>query len=457
MVIIKLLMLFFIVSCSHFTMKQHNVKISTQNDNPIIEDKPDVIPLPIKFPDITSNGTISINVTEETSVKELLFEIGKLSDISLDIDPKISANIILKLKEKSVIEVIQSIAQSAKLRYSINNDVIRVEQDLPYIQNYYIDFINIQYSTRSNFILNNDLSHNNTREGFNNVIKSQYNSDLWNSLEKGLSAIMEINGANDGEFFSSNKETGIIILNARKDIHKAVKEYINKVKKSAHSQVMIEAKVVEITLNDKYLSGINSDKLLNSTNIENLVENLKEFGTSTIISSARVHAVNNQQAIISFTENHIYFTVDKQRNNDKVFITQTSSIPIGIILIVHPSINLDTNEIFMNVHPTLSRINGYTKDPGIEYVTQRGKRKLNSNIPIVEVKEMHSTLKIKSGEVMVIGGLMDHRKNKQSISNKQHKFRNNLKTTETVIFLKATIIPTFSLINQRDKDLYMSH
>ncbi len=451
MVIIKLLMLLFITSCSHFTTKQDDVKIGKQDDDiPIIKySRPEVIPLPVKFPDITSNcPLISINISEETSIKELLFEIGKMSDISLDIDPKISGNIILRLKEKSISEVIQSIAQSAKLRYSVNNDIIRVEQDLPYMQNYYVDFINIQHSAKGNFIINNDLSNNDTKESFNNVIKSQYISNLWNSLEKGLSSIMEANGTNDGEFFSSNKETGMIILNARKDTHKAVKEYISKVRKSAHSQIMIEAKVIEITLNDKYPSGINSDKLLNSTNMENLVKNLKEFGTSTIISSTRVHAVNNQQAIISFTENYIYFTVDKQKSNNEMLITRTNSIPIGIILTIHPSINLNTGEIFMDVHPTLSRINGYTKDPGIEYIAQRIKKKLNSNIPIIEVKEMHSTLKIKSGEVMVIGGLIEHRKNRQNLPNKRQKFTNNFKTTETVIFLKATIIPTFGLINQ---------
>ncbi|OEY86941.1 secretion system protein [Wolbachia pipientis] len=454
MIILKLLMLFFITSCSYLTVKQHDVNIRKQDNNLIVkDDSPEVIPLPIKFPDITNNGQlISINVNEETPIKELLIEIGKLADISLDIDPHISGNIILKLKDKSINEAIQSIAQSAKLRYSISNDVIRIEQDLPYIQNYHVDFINIKHSAKSNFIINNDLSNNDVKEGFNNVIKSQYNSNLWDSLEKGLSAIMEVNGVNDGEFFSSNRETGLIILNARKDIHKAIKEYISKVKKSAHSQIMVETKIVEITLNDKYLSGINLNKLQSSTDISDPVKSLKEFGKSTIISSTRLHAVNNQQAIVSFTENHIYFTLNIEKSNNKMLVTKANSVPVGIILIIHPSINADTGEIFMDVHPTLSRINGYTQDPGIEHIAQRSKTKLNSNIPIVEVKEMHSTLKIKSGEVMVIGGLIEHRKDRR---NKRQKLTNNLKTTETVIFLKATIIPTFNLINQKDQNLYV--
>lgn len=102
-------------------------------------------------------------------------------------DPKISGNIILKLKDKDINEVIQSIANSAKLRYSTSNGVIRIEQDLPYAQNYYVDFINIQHSAQSSFVINNNITNSdgsNVDRDYNNVMKSQYSSDLWNSLEK---------------------------------------------------------------------------------------------------------------------------------------------------------------------------------------------------------------------------------------------------------------------------------
>ncbi|WP_395462793.1 secretion system protein [Wolbachia endosymbiont of Cantharis cryptica] len=447
---------------------------------------PEIVPLPIKFPDLTaSSQLISINISEEVPVKDLLIEIGKLSDINLDIDPKISGNVILKLKDKNINEVIQSIADSAKLRYSISNGVIRVEQDLPYAQNYYVDFINVQHSAQSNFIVNNNITNSdgsNTDKDYNSVMKSQYSSDLWCSLEKGLNAIMDVNGVDDGEFLSSNKESGVIILNARKGIHKAVEEYINKVKQLASSQVMIEAKIVEVVLDDKYLSGINLNDLRNgsksmvnqdnsmidlavnfgASDLGNLVKSLDKFGTSTVISSPRVHAINNQQAMISFIKNHVYFTSDIQkdtRNSNQTLITKMNSVPIGVVLIIHPSINIDTSEIFMDIHPTLSRINGYTKDPNIEYVAQQSKTKLNSNIPIIEIREMSSILKIKSGEVMVVGGLIEHREDRQSFKAKSHqkskRLADNMRTVETVIFLKATIVPTLGLLDKKDKNLYI--
>ncbi|RDD35670.1 Type II secretory pathway, component HofQ [Wolbachia endosymbiont of Cylisticus convexus] len=482
MVIFRCLILLFIISCTHLPTKQYPINIDNYKHNYLLQQYntplennepaiPEMIPLPVEFPDLTiSNQFLSINVNEEVSVKDLLVEIGRLSDVNLDIDHKISGNIILKLKDKNINEIIQNIANSAKLRYSINNGVIRIEQDLPYAQNYYVDFINIQHSAQSNFVIGNNITDS---DADRNYMKSQYSSDLWNSLEKGLNAIMDVNGVDDGEFLSSNREAGVIILNARKDIHKAVEEYINKVKKLASSQVMIEAKIVEVILDDKYLSGINLNDLHNETksmtnqgnsiidlainsDLGYLVKNLNKFGTSKVISSPRVHAINNQQAMISFTKNHIYFTSDIQKDTRNSLITKMNSTPIGVVLIIHPSINIDTNEIFMDIHPTLSRINDYTKDPNIEYVAQQNKMKLNSDIPIVETREMHSTLKVKSGEVMVIGGLIEHRKDtSSSLRQKSKKLANNSKTVETVIFLKATIVPTLGLLDIKDRNLYI--
>lgn len=107
----------------------------------------------------------------------------------------------------------------------------------------------------------------------------------------------------------------------------------------------------------------------------------------------------------------------------------------------------------MDVRPTLSRINGYTKDPGIEYIAQRSKIKLNSNVPLVEIREMNSILKIKSGEIMVIGDFIERREDKQVLRGKR-KPSNNIRAMETVVFLKATIVPSFGFVSKKDKHPY---
>ena len=60
-------------------------------------------------------------------------------------------------------------------------------------------FINIQHSAQSSFAISNNITNSDADRDYNNVMKSQYSSDLWNSLEKGLNAIMDVNGVDDGE------------------------------------------------------------------------------------------------------------------------------------------------------------------------------------------------------------------------------------------------------------------
>ena len=206
MAIFQCLMLLITISCAHLSTEQYNrnlVEIDGKSHHDVSERNyllpqrkdrttllesneptvPEIMPLPIEFPDLmASSQFISINISEEVPVKDLLIEIGKLSDINLDIDPKISGNIILKLKDKNIDEVMLNIADSAKLRYSTSNDVIRIGRDLPYAQNYYVDFINIQHSAQSNFVVNNNITNSNgshADKNYSSVMKSQYSSDLW--------------------------------------------------------------------------------------------------------------------------------------------------------------------------------------------------------------------------------------------------------------------------------------
>jgi general secretion pathway protein D len=106
----------------------------------------------------------------------------------------------------------------------------------------------------------------------------------------------------------------------------------------------------------------------------------------------------------------------------------------------------------MNIRPTLSRITETVADPGVTIIA----RNLNipevvSEIPVVEVRELDTVLKIANGQTMVIGGLMDERVTNKDIGipglSKIPVIGNAFKsvskvttTVETVIFIKATIV-----------------
>ena len=187
--------------------------------------------------------------------------------------------------------------------------------------------------------------------------------------------------------------------------------------------------------------------------------------------------MNNQQAVLTFAENSVYFTLqlDEQNNipsgsttTDKLTIkSDIRTVPIGVIMTLQPSINLDTNEITMNIRPTLSRITSRIQDPGVAIIANRLNTNITSEVPIVEVRELDSILRIKSGQVMVIGGLMEERSvntdvglpgfQRIPIAGNLFKSKSEAaKTVETVIFIKATIIPGAGggMIHEDDKNFY---
>jgi general secretion pathway protein D len=119
----------------------------------------------------------------------------------------------------------------------------------------------------------------------------------------------------------------------------------------------------------------------------------------------------------------------------------------------------------MAVRPTITRITGFVNDPGVAFVAQQNNvTGITSRVPVVNVQEMDSILKMNSGQTMVMGGLMQDR----TTSSQQGTpvlseiplfgavFRNQgdkIAKTELVVMLKATIVDG-STLSDVDKDLY---
>jgi general secretion pathway protein D len=222
-----------------------------------------------------------------------------------------------------------------------------------------------------------------------------------------------------------------------------------------------------------------------SNNLTSVVGLLDKFGTARTIASPRLHAMNNQQAVMTVAQNKVYFTVQAQDATSSSTSasgtpTTTSSItstlhtvPIGIIMTLEPSINLETNEVTMNIRPTLTTTTTSVDDPAVALTSQKNissssstkSQPVTSSIPIIDVRELDSVMKLKSGEVMVMGGLM-----KSDVTNQDagvpgvskipffgNAFKSVVKTNntvETVIFIKATIIPSDGMVVKADKALY---
>lgn len=313
------------------------------------------------------------------------------------------------------------------------------------------------------------------------------------------------------QYVTINREAGIISVRTTGKNHEKIKEYLQKVKDYYSSQVLIEAKVLEVSLKDEFRSGVNWSIISDRANIDvtlppitaftptdvtgnvalinyakgdltAAVELAQIFGTTKTLSSPRIIAMNNQPAVLTFTKNENYFSIECETTTTTGQTTTTSTptvsselhtIPIGVVLNMQPSIDSKNNEIILNVRPTLSRLTGQkTPDPAVAICAAQLAGSLpaaqlaliKSEVPQVDIREMDSILRIKSGEVMAIGGMIDQKnQNFDSgipllsdipvIGNAFKTVDKDNENVQTVIFLKATIVPPHG-VDSDDQRIY---
>lgn len=286
-----------------------------------------------------------------------------------------------------------------------------------------------------------------------------------------------------------NREAGIINVRATNKQHEKIQDFIDKVMSSARRQVLIEATIVEVRLNDSFQAGIDWSRFGNTAtssgftfqqslgpsinpasngfaigylnpvsslgNLAASVTLLKQFGDTKVISSPKLMVLNNQTAILKVVDNIVYFTVQAQQSQAtqggvlSTVTTTPNTVPVGIVMSVTPQIN-ENSAVNINVRPTISRVVSFVRDPNPQLAN------IASQVPQIQVREMESLLQVNSGNTAILGGLMQDEIQRNTdkvpvLSDikgfgeifKGRDYAN--KKTELVIFLRPTVVKNASL------------
>ncbi len=239
----------------------------------------------------------------------------------------------------------------------------------------------------------------------------------------------------------ANPESGVINVRATSRQHEKIAEFLARVMEAARRQVLIEATVVEVLLSDNYQSGVDWSALgiqgmgysfsQNFTggrlgeglpaftmkysnpnaaaggSIASTLKLLNSFGTTRVLSSPKIMALNNQTAILKVVDNRVYFTIKANTVTSQTgpavttYETVQNVVPVGFLMNVTPHVT-DENAVVLNIRPTVSRILGYVDDPNPDLA----RAKVISRIPEIQTRELESVMKVSSGQIAVLGGLM---------------------------------------------------
>ena len=288
-----------------------------------------------------------------------------------------------------------------------------------------------------------------------------------------------------------NPEAGILLVRATERRHREIRAYLDDVLASARRQVLIEATIVEIELSDRHQAGVDWSRLARNAGVSvqqsllagNLavapfvalsyadasrgdsgrelsvtVRLLEEFGKVQVLSSPKLVVLNNQTAVLKAIRNIVYFEVSVETASGSDDSPAATSIdtdartaPEGIMLAVTPHVS-DADEIVLNVRPTITRVNRFVEDPQPDLAAAG----VANPVPELLVREMESVLRLESGQVAVLGGLMqdNHQLDTDGVPvlsdldriGKAFRFRkNSFVKTELVIFIRPRVIRTPSV------------
>ncbi|QQO85981.1 pilus (MSHA type) biogenesis protein MshL [Shewanella algae] len=326
----------------------------------------------------------------------------------------------------------------------------------------------------------NDQNSNNTNGTF---ISSRTKTDFWGELQKTLESILGSSG--DGRSVVVTPQAGLVTVRANPDELRQIRSFLSTAESHLQRQVILEAKILEVTLSDGYQQGIQWQDVLGSaladgntkvnfgtsegsfgdqiteaiggvtslslkgTDFTAMITLLDTQGDVDVLSSPRVTASNNQKAVIKVGRDE-YFVTDVSST------TVASTTPVtspeveltpffsGIALDVTPQIDKD-GSVLLHVHPSVTDVKEQKKSIKISDSS------LDLPLAQSEIRESDTVIKALSGDVVVIGGLMKS-ENTEVVSKvpllgdipfigEAFTNRSKLKRkTELVILLKPTVV-----------------
>lgn len=449
--------------------------VKADADIPDVVAQSGYVPPPQALP-ATERYTVVVN---DVPVRELLFALARDADMNVDISGQPTGNITLNAIEQTLPQILDRVARQANLRYRMEGETILVEPDAPFFRTYEVGYVNLSRDTDTVVSVATQVAttgeggnqesrgqnrQNNTGSGSQGTnssstrVNSRSTNRFWETLAANILGILGEPAQGDAATANLvvNAEAGIVSVNATSRQHEEIGKFIDRVLTNARRQVLIEATIVEVTLNDQYQGGVDW-KLLTRTDkagfsfnqallgavtdgvidnavsaftlgyrdpdasgqlVEATLRLLREFGDTKVLSSPRLMVINNQTALLKVVEELVYFTIDVMTTDatlnaqGRSFVeSQVHSVPVGLVMAVTPQISAN-QEVTLTVRPTISQKIGDAIDPGPQVASQLNRQAgqeadtITNTVPVIRTREMESVLKLINGEVGVLGGLM---------------------------------------------------
>ncbi|MBA4371340.1 MAG: hypothetical protein C0402_00590 [Thermodesulfovibrio sp.] len=417
-------------------------------------------------------------VVKEADVKDVLFLLSKDSNIAIVADKDVEGEITVDIKNKGLMEILYAVLKPLGYTTYIENGLIRVGRPQLISKTFYISYIKDQRKSKSRMnaavsgsrASSGTASDSSSSSGGDVFVETSVENNFWKDIKASLDIMVfgkkEDSGRttvektpdagtkrtaadsktpaysepgfsrlddSTGKRLFVNEMAGIVYITDYPENVDRVSRFLDDVQRIIKRQVLIQAHIIEISLNDGFSFGLDwnlisglpfgkgqftaSQKLAQSLlpqvpigtfqggykiarsdyQFDVLVDAMKNQGQVNILSSPKISTLNNQRALIKLTTQEVsWVQTSTTTGNPPVILT--SSAPrvdeVGIFLDVTPNISED-GMITMQIHPSIS-------EKKSDSISPDGK----STMPVIDYREVDTMVDVKSGQTIVIAGLI---------------------------------------------------
>jgi len=416
--------------------------------------------------------------TNDVPVQQFFMSLAEGTPYSIVVNEKVDGTITLNLKNVTVAETMEVVRDVFGYDYRQNKHGFMVFPRELQSRIFSVNYLNVKRSGKSEIRVtsgqltqsgttntsgsassDSGSSSNTTSAVTGSTISTTSETDFWEDLATALKAMI---GEEEGRKVVVNAASGLVVVKAMPNELRNVSEFLTQIQNIVGRQVILEAKILEVELNDGYQAGINwaalgdpedggsliagqvgggtifaggvsgiqgnqgvldprSFAAVDSTNIEafggmfTLALNLNEFnvflellqnqGNVQVLSSPRVSTVNNQKAVIKVGSDEYFVTeIENTVTTTAATESQNPSVKLtpffsGIALDVTPQID-DAGSVTLHIHPSVSQVVDQSKTVSI------GDSVITLPLAFSSTRESDSIIRAHHGQIVVIGGLM---------------------------------------------------